>query len=178
VLRKGFQLKSQDILLLLKLIATRNGACRVIDLAHDLGVSPSEISHGLKRLQRAQLLSSDRKEPLRVNALEFLIHGLKYVFPAEIGPMSRGMPTAHSAPPLAKRIVSSDREKYVWPASEGEERGQSIAPLYSSAPFAASKDRELHELLALVDALRVGRAREKKLAEDELTKRIGSDRAA
>jgi len=35
------------------------------------------------------------------------------------------------------------------------------------------KDPRLHELLALVDALRVGRAREKSLAAEELERRLG-----
>jgi hypothetical protein len=34
------------------------------------------------------------------------------------------------------------------------------------------KDEKLHELLALADALRVGRAREKELAVKELKKRL------
>ena len=46
-------------------------------------------------------------------------------------------------------------------------------PLYPSVPEAALKDEKLHELLALVDALRVGRAREKELAIRELKKRLG-----
>ena len=56
-------------------------------------------------------------------------------------------------------------------------RGQGIAPLYESVPLAAAKDQQLYELLALVDALRVGRARERALAIGELESRIGSKRA-
>lgn len=172
--KKGYQLKPQDVLLLLKLLGEKDRFVRrIIDLAHELHLSPSEVSHGFVRLQRSQLLSSDKKEPLYANALEFLLHGLRYAFPAEIGAVSRGVPTAHSAPPLAKRIVSSESEKYVWPLPEGEERGQSIVPLYPSAPLAAKRDEKLYEMLALVDAIRIGRVRERKLAEEELTKRIG-----
>jgi hypothetical protein len=36
------------------------------------------------------------------------------------------------------------------------------------------KDKYLHELLALTDSLRVGRAREKEMAIIELKKRLGS----
>jgi len=46
-------------------------------------------------------------------------------------------------------------------------------PLYPSVPEAANKDEKLYELLALADALRVGRAREKELAIVELKKRLG-----
>ena len=100
----------------------------------------------------------------------FLEHGLKYVFPQRPGAIVRGVVTAHSAPPL-KEIIISD-ETYVWPYAKGTARGQSIHPLYSSAPSAAIRDPELHSLLALVDALRVGRARERALALAELKKRF------
>ena len=37
---------------------------------------------------------------------------------------------------------------------------------------ASLKDKELYELLTLVDAIRVGRIREKEIAKKELEKRI------
>jgi hypothetical protein len=80
------------------------------------------------------------------------------------------VPTSHSASPLAELIQSE--ENYVWPCAEGKLRGQSIMPLYPQAPEAVLQDPELHALLALVDALRVGQKREKMLAIGELKKRI------
>ena len=80
------------------------------------------------------------------------------------------MPTAHSARPLSEIITSS--EIYVWPDEEGIARGQSIEPLYSSVPKAIKGDVRLYELLALVDAIRVGKARERNIAVEELTKRM------
>ena len=44
-------------------------------------------------------------------------------------------------------------------------------PLYRSVPQAASNDPELYALLSLIDAIRVGRMREQRLAIDELEKR-------
>jgi hypothetical protein len=84
--------------------------------------------------------------------------------------MVRGIATAHSAPPLADLIEST--ENYVWPYAKGTLRGHGIAPLYSSAPEAALKDSKLHEFLALTDAIRVGKVREKALAMEELKKRF------
>jgi hypothetical protein len=69
------------------------------------------------------------------------------------------------------KIIQST-EHYVWPAGKGTLRGQSIVPLYPSVVEAVQKDKELHELLALVDAIRVGKAREKELAINELQNRI------
>ena len=44
--------------------------------------------------------------------------------------------------------------------------------LCSSVPGAARSSPKLYELLALIDTLRVGRARERKLAEEELKRRL------
>jgi hypothetical protein len=82
----------------------------------------------------------------------------------------RGVLTAHSAEPLNKIITSN--EKYVWPYAKGLERGQSIQPLFNTVVEAALKDHKLYELLTLVDALRVGKVREKELAKKELAVRI------
>jgi hypothetical protein len=54
----------------------------------------------------------------------------------------------------------------------GVSGGQSIEPLYRTVPWAARRDRSLYELLALIDGLRVGKARERSLTEKELRRRI------
>jgi hypothetical protein len=84
----------------------------------------------------------------------------------------RGMPTARSAPPLNELLASDEDTRFVWPDPEGASRGQSIEPLYETVPATARKNPVLYELLALVDALRCGGARERKLAMTELTRRI------
>lgn len=164
-------LKPQDIILALKLAIHKGAPQKVLELAYELGISQSQISYGLERLKRSGLLSEDRKVMKRA-LLEFLLYGLKYVYPAHPGPLVRGMLTAHSAKPLAGKIKSS--EPYVWPTDEGDVRGAAIEPLFESAPKAAKNDQALYELLALVDAIRVGRARELALAKDELKSRLGA----
>jgi hypothetical protein len=101
---------------------------------------------------------------------EFLIHGIKYAFPAERGGPSRGIPTSYAAAPLNRLIAAGDEPIPVWPHAKGEKRGIALAPLYKMAPIAALKDALLYEALALVDAIRDGRARERALAEQELIK--------
>ena len=145
-----------------------------IDLAKELNLSPFEVSIGLERCRKSGFLDIEKRDLKRSALLEFLIHGLKYAFPVEPGPLCRGIPTAHSAPPLAGKIISD--HPYVWPNDIGDVRGQAIEPLYSSAPEAAKKDPKLHELLALIDAIRVGQAREQKIAIQEIEKRIGISR--
>ena len=52
-------------------------------------------------------------------------------------------------------------------------RGASFSPLYKLAPGAAERDSKLYELLALVDGIRGGRAREREIAIKELKQRLG-----
>jgi len=103
---------------------------------------------------------------------EFLIHGVKYAFPAKRGEVTRGVPTAYAAPPLRDQLVDSSDLPPVWPDAEGDVRGVTLEPLHKSVPNAARKSPVLHELLALVDALRDGRVRERQIAENELSVRL------
>lgn len=168
---KNIQLKPQDILVALKLHLDRDKSRpRLVDLAMELGLSQAEISGSLQRSIFAGLSRPEDGIPYANALKEFVIHGLKYAFPAQSGPIAFGMPTSHSAAPLAKKIAAA--ESYVWPEAKGKSRGHSISPLYPSAPFAANRDPRLYELLALIDAVRVGQARERKLAIAELEKRL------
>ncbi|MFM7137563.1 MAG: hypothetical protein ACKO1M_10915 [Planctomycetota bacterium] len=80
------------------------------------------------------------------------------------------MPTAHAAPPLAELIVQDNDPVPVWPDPQGEARGASFKPLYRGAPKAARADAKLYQCLSLIDALRGGRARERNLAKEHLTR--------
>ena len=172
-MRSLSHLKPQDILVLLKILTWEGRAKWMgIELARELGLSPFDISVGLERSRHAGLLDPSKRKVIKSALLEFLVHGLKYVYPAQPGAFCRGVPTAHSAPPLAAKIVAGEHDSFVWPTEDGNRRGQTIPPLCKSAPRAAQKDPVLYELLALVDAIRVGRAREREMAIRELTKRF------
>jgi len=163
-------LRPQDILVLLKIAAKGNKAWLMKDLANELNISPSEISESLNRSMLAGLLSADKQKLMTASLLEFLQFGLKYVYPQKPGSIVRGMPTSHSALPLNKLIKS--KEHYVWPYAQGQVLGQSIEPLYITVPKACEKDPLLYELLALTDALRIGKSRERNLAITELKNRL------
>ena len=163
-------MRSQDIVVLLKIAALGKVEWFVKELAYTLDISQSEVSESLNRSKIVDLLSADKKRLMKNNLLDFLEYGLRYVYPAEPGAIQRGVPTDHSAPPL-NRYISAE-ESYVWPWAEGEARGQAIEPLHLGVPSACNKDPVLYELLDLVDALRLGRAREKRQAIEELRKRI------
>jgi hypothetical protein len=69
-------------------------------------------------------------------------------------------------------IAANSEPPPVWPYEDGPVRGYSFAPLHKNVPQAALEDSKFYELLALVDALRDGRARERELAGRELKKRL------
>lgn len=163
-------MRPQDVVILLKIIANKEQKWFQRPLAEELYLSQSEISESISRSKYAGLLAYSIKKVNRDALMEFLQYGLSYVFPQHPGTIVRGIVTAHSAPPLNKLISSS--ELYVWPSAKGNVRGQCIMPLYPTVIEAAKRDSKLYELLALVDALRVGKAREKKLAIKELRNRI------
>ncbi len=163
-------MKPQDVLLLLKIISINNTAWNQKPVAEALGLSQSEVSEAVARCKYAGLLAPNGKTVMKMALLEFLQYGLRYVFPVKPGAVVRGVPTSHSASPLKEDIQST--EAYVWPFGNGTVRGHGILPLYPSVPEAALKDQNLHELLALADALRIGRARERELALKEIKKRL------
>jgi len=69
-------------------------------IAADLEMSPSEIHAAIKRLQQARLVHGPELEDRpNLSALEeFLVHGVKYAFPAEHGEVTRGLPTSFVLP--------------------------------------------------------------------------------
>lgn len=164
------QMKPQDIVLLLKIISNNNPIWQQLPMADELELSQSEVSESVARSKKAGLLDSKGKDVMRYALMEFLEHGISYVFPQSPGSVVRGIPTAHSTSPLRSLIESN--EVYVWPYGKGTVRGHAIEPLYPSVPKAVQKDELLHELLALVDAVRIGRAREKEIAVGELKNRL------
>jgi hypothetical protein len=155
----------QDILIMIKLALSAPQDWSYNTIAYELGMSPSMVFSGVKRASQAHLFDPNRKRPLRKALEEFLIHGVKYSFPPDIGSMTRGMPTGFASPALRDHLVYDSENIYVWPHPNGHERGISFSPLYKSIPEVAMKDDKLYAALGLVDALRLGRAREIRLAK-------------
>ncbi len=168
-------LRSQDVVLLLKLLAHPDDEWTYADLGNSLGFSASQAYLSVNRAAGAGLLNYPAPQNTlnRANLREFLIHGVKYAFPVHRGTLTRGIPTAYAAPPLNREIQNSSEPPPVWPSPQGTVRGLELSPLYKTVPQAAQNDPDLYELLALVDAIRDGRARERDLAIKELSKRIG-----
>jgi len=167
-------LKPQDILFLLKLVSIGKNPWSYNKLAVALGMSPAEVHAAARRAVTARLAVREQGSirPVVRNLEELLVHGLRYVFPPGRGSMARGVPTLSAAPPLVAEMADSPELPYVWPDPEGAVRGLAFSPLYRSAPVAARADERLYELLVLVDAIRGGQIRERRLAVKELKKRL------
>jgi len=204
------QLKPQDFLVALKLVAWGDQRWTYARLAQELGLSASEAHAAVRRGLQAGLLvqnydvafnggrvsitsavaaeeaagiyriAKKRKRqtaegvptdnPARPNArnlAEFALHGAKYAFPGVRQKLGVGVPTSHSAPAFAG-VFAPGSVDFVWPHPNGTVRGIEVEPLHPSVPFAAMQDAKLYEMLALFDALRVGRARERGMALERL----------
>lgn len=160
-------LKPKDIVVLLK-VKISNNEWTYKELAKSLGISSSEVHGSLKNCDRSGLYVGRSRKVLNSALLEFLVHGIRYSFPARPGALVRGIPTAHSAEPLKRFLVANEDNVYVWSLGNGQIKGQAIEPLHKCVPQAVQKDPELYQLLSLVDGLRVGRAREQDFAAQEL----------
>lgn len=170
-MRKHNGMRPQDVVVLLWMVSLGDRPWKYADAAQALSISQSEVAEALHRNLQARLVDPSKKRVHRAALMEFLNHGLKYVFPAQPGALVRGVPTAHAAPPLSEHIVAND-DLFVWPSATGTTRGQAIPPLYPSILKAIPRNPLLYELLALADALRVGYLHEQHLAEKLLQERL------
>jgi hypothetical protein len=170
------ELKPQDVLVLLKVAVHPDARWTYAGLANALTMSPSEVHASVERSVTAGLAIKRGRglwSPLGPALLEFCVHGVRYAYPAVAGPVRRGVPTSIGVAPLADQINSKPGEIPVWAHPAGTHRGPSLSPIYRTAPQAAIADPALHSVLALVDALRIGRSRERSLAAVLLRKRLG-----
>lgn len=151
-------LTARDLLILLAVAAREGAPWRAADLARELGIPALDVALGLERARRLGFLDEEKRRALKEPLLEFLVHAIRYVFPAEIGAACRGRATAQLA------------GRYVWPSPDGEASGRALTPLDPAA--ARAGDGRLRELLSLVDVLRAGPARERALAAREIARRL------
>jgi hypothetical protein len=159
--------KSLDVVVWLKLLSSGSGKT-FARLSNELGMSASEIHASVNRGAVAGLIDPSSRMPLRKPLEEYLLFGVRYAFPAKRGPITRGIPTSYAAPPLTEYFRTQDDLPPVWPDPRGSSKGYALEPLFKPIAKAISQDSKLYELLALIDAIRDGRVRERKLAENKL----------
>lgn len=152
-------LRPQDLLVLYKKAANPGLAMTYAELGEALGLSASQVHRGVQRcLESGLAVQAGRGQWQggRSALIEFSLHGVRYVFPTKPGAQRRGLPTAYAAAPLKTEILSPPGDIPVWPHPEGTVKGSAIEPLCPQVPEAALRDERLYQMLALLDALRIG----------------------
>jgi hypothetical protein len=174
MVEKQIGLKPQDLVVAVKLAVNRHRDFVLATLGEELGMAVSAVHGSIKRAEQARLLSRSggSVRAIRGSVKEFLIHGAKYAFPAVLGATGRGIPTSVGAPVLQAFFDQSKVLPPVWPSADGLVWGPTVVPLHSSVPGAADRDREFYDLLALLDAIRIGAARERELAATAIDERL------
>lgn len=165
--------RAADIFVLAGLLATRQDEWTYRALADRLWVPHSVVQRAIARAKAAGLYDPERRAVHLPNFEEFAEHALRFLAPAELGPMVPGVPAAWAAPPMAAAIRSPGEDlPPVWPYARGRVRGQAMEPLHPAAPEAAESWPELAEILAILDSLRAGDVRIRKTAAEMLSKRL------
>jgi hypothetical protein len=159
--------KSLDVVVWLKLLLSAPGKT-FAQLSHELGMSASEIHSSVQRGAAAGIIDPLSRKPLGKALEEYLLSGVRYAFPAKRGPVTRGIATSYAAPALSRYFRPQDELPPVWPDPKGSSKGYALEPLFKPISKAVQQDPNLYELLALVDAIRDGRAREREIAENRL----------
>lgn len=159
----------QDVVVLLKLRLLGSEKWTYEKVAYQLKLSSSMVHSAVRRCANAGLYLPEKRRPNHAALKEFLSYGFKYCFFPVMGSMTRGIPTAYASPLFDGILVQpDDTYSYVWSHPDGETVGVSIAPLYKYVPEVCLFDSALYNVLSALDAARIGRARERKLAIERL----------
>ncbi len=173
VSNRQWVLKPQDLALAFKLVCLQGQWPGYAALGEAMHLSRYEAHAAVQRLLASGLVVEVEgpPSPMLARLRPFVVHGAPFAYPPVRTEPTIGFVTAHGAPPLDVLILSSEAPP-VWPHPQGTAQGPGLLPLYPNLPLAAAQDRDLYELLALFDALRAGRARERMLARERLEHRL------
>lgn len=156
-------LKPRDVVVGIALAVWRRAPnATFAQLGEVLQLSPSTVHESVRRLQAAGLLRPSGRVPNRLALEHFLEHGVRYVFPPAFGKEAWGVPTAHVGPMLKDQFDT--QQPVVWPDAKRRYRGTALQPLYPQATALPENAPEIYSALTLVDALRIGQARERNAA--------------
>ena len=164
-----FVVSPTDIYVLAGVLAENGQPATLRELAQELHIDHTVVHRALARAEEAGLYRKKSKEVNRPNLEELLTHAARFIAPAQLGPLTRGVQTAWAAEPISNVIRQpSDELPPVWPYADGSVRGQELKPLHPSAARAVEDNAKLAELLTIIDSLRAGDLRTRKVTADEL----------
>jgi hypothetical protein len=162
-------LSPTDIYVLAGVLAGPGGKATLRELALDLHVDHTLVHRSLKRAEEAGLYNKDSKQVNRANFEELMIHAARFIAPAPLGQITRGVPAAWAAEPISRRVRQGGEEPPpVWPDVDGNVRGQAMKPLHPAALRGSQDSPALADLLSMIDSLRAGDARVRQVAAEEL----------
>ncbi len=167
-------LRPFDIAVALRLLLVPED--RYEPLAAALATSTSAVHRSVARLQQSGLCVKGRRTIVKSALREFLMHGMRYSFPAVIGAEREGVATAHAHPEVARVLEGQDGSSpFVWAREGGSARGASLVPLFPGVLEVAARDPRMHELLATVDVLRSGSDSARRAAGESFSSRFLQD---
>src|SRR5271168_1699601 len=103
---KQLTLRPSDVGVALGLVDAPNASFQ--QLHEMLGISASNAFDAVRRLRSAGLVRQDERVAVRPTLFEFLVHGVRYAFPASVGAPAKGVPTSHAGPALAAKFQSDE----------------------------------------------------------------------
>ena len=160
-------LKPQDVLVACKLFTLGEAEWPVRRLAGSLSISVGETHAAIERGKAAGVLGipRGRLNVGRRKLIDLVTVAVPQVYYAVRGSVELGVPAAMHAEPL-EGVFSRDGRPIplVWASDLGTVRGESLLPLYPTVPRAVQHDPALHRLLALVDVVRIGDAKDRRLS--------------
>jgi hypothetical protein len=145
-------------------------ASKFLELAQSTGLSAGECHNAVRRLRLASLIVAEERRPTTELLHQFIVQGVPFAFPPVVGTQTLGVATAHSSPAFRGIIESTDG--FIWPNADGTVRGQSVIPLFPGASALPGRNQPLYELLTIIDAIRVGSTRVRKIAAKLLAERL------
>ena len=105
---------------------------------------------------------------------EFLVHAIRFEFPPKWVGSASGVPTAWTARPLAGLLAGSRSDAVVWPSHSGARKGRGLEPIHRAMPGYKLTNPLVYEWATVVDALRIGGARDRAVAQEALGRMIDS----
>ena len=192
-------LHPQDVLVACKMFSLKlsDEEWTYAGLGESVGISAGEAHNAMDRCRRSSIIGTSGAI-VRKHLRDLLTVAAPRIFYASRGGITRGMPTGLWAPPLVGKFEKGSQTHCVgthcvgthcvgthcvgthcvgtlptaWPCEDGTcERGESVDPIYPSAPVAA-RDPLVYELLALVDVIRIGGATDRNRAIEMIDRRM------
>ena len=176
-------IKSQDVLVVCKLLCIGDEEWGFAKLAKSLWISVGAAHNAISHLRAAGLVLERGGEAVvaRKRLFDFLVHGVPRTFYAVKSGITRGMATgldsSHQISGATNAgITVADATRMVWPVPNGKASGEGLEPIYATVPKAAAADAKLYELLSLVDAVRAGNSKERRVGTGLLERLVVGDK--